>query len=62
MDNNKSNQQFKAGDTVKIKSGGPIMTVERKLENNYVACQWFIGEKLESGVFQNDSLIMAYER
>jgi len=59
MDNSKSNQEFKIGDTVTLKSGGPIMTVEEILSNNHVRCQWFAGKKLESGVFPPDSLTRA---
>lgn len=32
--------QFKAGDTVRLKSGGPDMTVET-VEGAYVFCAWF---------------------
>jgi len=58
MDNSKSNQEFKTGDTVKLISGGPTMTVESI--SNYdgdIHCQWFAGKKLESGKFPPDSLV-----
>ncbi len=50
--------KYKIGDIVKLKSGGPEMTVqvvptERSV---YYKCQWFAGKKLESGNFQEDSL------
>ena len=53
---------FKIGDIVKLKSGGPDMTV--KSENTRFdtgavygyECQWFAGKKLESGNFPTDSL------
>ncbi|MBA7490817.1 hypothetical protein ES702_01360 [subsurface metagenome] len=60
MDNNKSSQEFKTGETVKLISGSPIMTVKSVDEyNGDVRCQWFAGKKLESGEFPPDSLIRA---
>jgi len=56
MDNNKINEKFKSGETVKLISGGPIMTV-KKHDYAGVECQWFAGKKLESGYFSPDSLI-----
>lgn len=49
--------KFKSGDIVKLKSGGPDMTVQRydKLNSGY-RCQWFAGKKLESGVFPENSV------
>ena len=58
MDNSKPNQEFKTGDTVKLISGGPIMTVKIH-DYDQVECQWFAGKKLESGYFPPDSLIRA---
>ena len=58
MDNSKSNQAFKTGDTVKLISGGPTMTVESiNKYNGSINCQWFAGKKLEEGDFPPDSLI-----
>jgi uncharacterized protein YodC (DUF2158 family) len=57
MDNNKLNQEFKTGDTVQLKSGGPVMTVEKIISFDEIRCQWFAGKKLESGDFPLDSLI-----
>jgi uncharacterized protein YodC (DUF2158 family) len=53
---------YKIGDIVKLKSGGPDMTVRDenihystgKLES--YTCQWFAGKKLEKGSFPPDSL------
>jgi uncharacterized protein YodC (DUF2158 family) len=59
MGNSKSNQEFKTGDTVKLISGGPIMTVNKIFSEDEVFCQWFAGKKLESGYFPPDSLIRA---
>lgn len=51
--------QFTIGTIVKLKSGGPEMTVQRFLalsSGNVFRCQWFAGKKLESGDFPPDSL------
>ncbi len=52
--------KYKAGDIVRLRSGGPEMTVKeipnnRRYSNNYL-CQWFAGKKLESGQFNEESL------
>ncbi|MGP2502285.1 YodC family protein [Pantoea ananatis] len=59
--------QFKVGDVIKLKSGGPDMTI-KKLDTTYdsnskkyvwlksYTCQWFAGKKLESGSFPHDSV------
>ena len=47
---------FEVGNIVKLKSGGPEMTVEKVFENRTYKCQWFAGKRLESGVFPADSL------
>jgi len=48
---------FKTGDLVKLKSGGPKMTVEEEVSPMNIRCQWFAGKKLESGLFRPDSLV-----
>ncbi|AUF98827.1 DUF2158 domain-containing protein [Pseudomonas sp. 02C 26] len=49
--------KFAVGDIVKLKSGGPAMTVQAKeFNSDYYVCQWFAGKKLESGRFKTDSL------
>jgi uncharacterized protein YodC (DUF2158 family) len=50
--------KFAIGDIVKLKSGGPAMTV-RSLPDGpgkSYRCQWFAGKSLESGSFPPDSL------
>ena len=50
--------QFKVGDVVQLKSGGPKMTVKNVYESdNTYSCQWFTGSKLADGHFPQDSLI-----
>jgi uncharacterized protein YodC (DUF2158 family) len=52
---------FKVGDTVMLRAGGPVMTVN-SLPSSYTPgykCQWFAGKKLESGVFKFEELLVA---
>lgn len=49
---------FKVGDIVKLKSGGPDMTVRivpDSIGKTYT-CQWFAAKKLEQGSFPGASL------
>lgn len=52
--------QFTVGNIVKLKSGGPEMTVQQEHQSlskrSVFRCQWFAGKKLESGDFPPDSL------
>lgn len=54
-------EKFKTGDIVRLKSGGPDMTVQSYaaeiLEGQVVHCRWFNGKKAESGAFREDMLI-----
>ncbi|TMP46847.1 MULTISPECIES: DUF2158 domain-containing protein [unclassified Pseudoalteromonas] len=54
---------FNVGDIVKLKSGGPDMTVKEvrinirdEFTGNY-RCQWFAGKKLDLGDFPQESLL-----
>jgi uncharacterized protein YodC (DUF2158 family) len=38
--------KFKPGDTVRLKSGGPLMTVAEIEENDFVRCAWFDDKRL----------------
>jgi uncharacterized protein YodC (DUF2158 family) len=49
--------EFKIGDTVRLKGGGPKMTVREIWSNNQCLCDWFEGKKLMSGRFEIDQLI-----
>lgn len=52
-------KEFVSGDIVKLKSGGPEMTVrEWNLMSKVYICQWFAGKKLEQGLFHPDSLTL----
>ena len=51
---------YVVGDVVKLRSGGPEMTVNSVPDGGYhdsYRCQWFAGKKLESGNFEEDQLI-----
>lgn len=57
------NQDMQVGTIVKLKSGGPDMTVEEVVvaystqqPTGDVDCQWFAGKKLEKGRFPVASL------
>lgn len=50
---------FNRGDVVKVKSGGPKMTVaEEKVINGKarVFCEWFVDNKAEKGTFAAEAL------
>lgn len=50
-------KEFKVGDIVKLKSGGPDMTVEEwSAYYGSYECQWFAGKKLDTGRFKFESL------
>jgi uncharacterized protein YodC (DUF2158 family) len=58
--------QFKIGDTVRLKSGGPLMTIEkitpqRSIDGHpfepSVNCIWFEGPKKATGNFHPNTLV-----
>jgi uncharacterized protein YodC (DUF2158 family) len=49
--------KFEIGDTVYLKSGGPLMTVY-KVTDNYVSCEWFpTHEKTAHSDFNKQTVI-----
>ena len=55
-------QELKVGDIVRLKSGGPKITVEQLGENygkQQAWCIWFDGTKKMEGVFPPDALELA---
>ena len=49
--------QFKLGDTVQLKSGGPIMTITEIRENKFIRCKWFdAGGDFKADSFPSASL------
>ena len=56
--------EFKEGDVVQLKSGGPKMTIQDISEHedgNVLYCKWFIGKELGEGHFESVSLVKAEE-
>jgi uncharacterized protein YodC (DUF2158 family) len=56
---------YKIGDLVKLKSGGPTMTVthvpdQLRFDGNYTT-KWFAGAKLEVGHFPENALVETKE-
>ena len=50
--------ELSLGDTVRLKSGGPLMTVIF-LEGNLVNCTWFLESILTEAWFPSESLEMS---
>jgi len=51
---------MKAGDLVKLKSGGPVMTVEAVYPApNLVICEWFVNGELRTARFPKECLVEA---
>jgi uncharacterized protein YodC (DUF2158 family) len=50
--------EFKPGDTVRLKSGGPLMTVKVKQSSDELYCEWFDDKKnLQGRAFAVSSLV-----
>jgi uncharacterized protein YodC (DUF2158 family) len=60
---NEMSDEFKAGDLVQLKSGGPKMVVEQVGEDfgrrKRVWCNWFDGNKKSSDTFAPEQLKIA---
>lgn len=52
----RSMENPKTGDTVQLKSGGPIMTLGSEMDIGGWYCQWFNGTELKSGLFRLEQL------
>ena len=52
-------QVFKAGDIVRLKSGGPSMTLTSMDDRGYVRTAWFADAAKERGYFHLDALVGA---
>ena len=54
---------FKKGDVVRLKSGGPLMTVVQEYSNHSqgpsVSCVWFYESKPNEGTFVVEALSLA---
>lgn len=51
-----SQKSFEPGDVVKIKSGGPPMTVSREMTGGLLVCYWMADNKLLSSAFPATAL------
>ena len=50
--------EFKVGDLVQLRSGGPIMTITSIEDDNKIVCTtWFDGTKKETESFPLDSIL-----
>lgn len=47
---------FKEGDVVQLKSGGPLMTIISKYDDDSFNCTWFDGSIPKSSVFPKTAL------
>lgn len=50
-------EQFSVGETVQLKSGGPIMTITEVSETGMVTCIWWDGKQYKSQKFPSSSLV-----
>lgn len=51
-------KNLKIGDVVKLKSGGPKMTVSGEDEYNNICCDWFSDKSIQHGYFVEAQLIL----
>jgi uncharacterized protein YodC (DUF2158 family) len=53
-------EKFRRGELVRLKSGGPIMTVQEvffsPFKGKEYRCQWFVGDQYKSKIFPGESL------
>lgn len=47
---------FKIGDTVRLKTGGPLMTVALIKSDTEILCVWFVDDEKKSNAFHPDVL------
>jgi uncharacterized protein YodC (DUF2158 family) len=54
-------QNFKPGDTVQLKSGGPYMTVVSYDDEGHVICTWWNNHvsEMNSAEFKTDAVLIA---
>lgn len=48
--------EFTIGDTVQLKSGGPVMTIEARNDSGSWHCIWFDKTDLKRGNFKAETL------
>ena len=61
MSTKKSAPKFELGDVVRLKSGGPSMTIVNAADNSSASyhCAWFIGGGVQHGSFPPECLVKA---
>lgn len=47
---------MKTGTLVRLKSGGPVMTVKEVSDDHWISCHWFTEGELNSGSFRQAEL------
>ena len=53
-------KKLEIGDTVKLNSGGPLMTIQHFNDDKCV-CRWFDGNELKSSEFYNSEIYVSEE-
>jgi len=53
---------FKVGDVVILKSGGPKMTIMKDYQSGWFLTYWFSENKIISGEFDGNALFRVYEK
>jgi uncharacterized protein YodC (DUF2158 family) len=49
-------QTFNVGDTVRLRSGGPVMTINEKAQAGGFVCVWFAGNDVKHHMFKPEAL------
>jgi len=49
-------ETFNPGDTVCLKSHGPVMTVNEKAQGGGLVCVWFAGDEVKHHTFRPEAL------